>query len=223
MSFLDDLKRQAEARREQLDQTDALLEERAAQTEEACLLAARYFGQLAQQLEVLQPRSPATYQLDRRNSFSGLPMSDFFADVRLQPVRGGSGHEHLVLHWQVKSAQTVALVKNFPNEIEQLEARLRQAGALVETEALRDPDNGKLIEMRYQVQADFRAGVKITPDHERAVLAFRLTNIERLESITFELPALALDEARLDDLARWITGAPQRFLQGVSGLRVAGT
>jgi hypothetical protein len=222
VSFLDDLKRQADAQRERLNQADALLDERAALTEDACALAARYLTQLAQQLEVLRPPSPATYQLDRRTSFSGLPMSDFFADARLQPVRNGSGHEHLVLHWQVKSGQTLSLVKNFPNEIEQLEARLRQAAVPVEAEALRDPDNGKLIEMRYQVQADFRAGVKITPDHERAMLAFRLTNVERLESITFDLAADALTEARLDDLARWITGAPQRFLQGVTGLRVIG-
>lgn len=222
MSFLDQLKRQADAQREQNDLDEAALDERIECTEDACRLALRYLTQLADQLEVLRPASTARYQLDRQHVFEGLPMSDFYADARRKPLRRADGTDHIVLHWQLKSGQTLTLVKNFPNDIEQLEARLRQAAVKVDPHIVRDPDNGKLIETRFKFDADFRAGVKLTPDHEHAIIHVHLQNLERLESLAFDLPADQIDEGRLDELARWLTGAPHRFLEGAQGLRRIG-
>lgn len=222
VSFLDDLKRQASVRREQNDKDEAALDERVECTEDACRLALRYLTQLADQLEVLRPVSTARYQLDRQHVFEGLPMSDFYADARRKPLRRTDGLDHMVLHWQLKGGPALDLVKNFPNDIEQLEARLRQAAIKCDPHVVRDPDNGKLIETRFKFEPDFRAGVKLTPDHENAVIHVHLQNLERLESLAFHLPADAVDEARLDELARWLTGAPHRFLDGALGLRRIG-
>lgn len=219
MGFLDDLKRQADALREQQTVDGAGLRQRVALTEAACQAALRYFSTLAEQLNVLQPPSPAHYQLDRRHGFQGLPMSDFYADARRKILDRDEVYDHVVLHWQLKTGKTLHLVKDFLPDIEQLEARIRQAAMPVKTEAVRNPDNGKLVEMRYALQADLRAGIRIAPRHEDAMLRVQAQNLERLETLNFELPAQALDEALLDQLAKWITGRPHAFLAGAQGLR----
>ena len=73
--------------------------------------------------------------------------------------------------------------------------------------------------MRYTFIADFAASVLITPDHDRAVLLFSASNLDGLEQATVEFDAAEVDERRLDELARWIVGEPNRFLDGGHGLR----
>lgn len=219
MGFLDDLKRQADAVRERQDLDGADLARRRETTEQACGPAARYLRTLADQLEVLKPHSRARYALDRRHVFDGLPMTDFFADARRTDLGGQPVHQQLVLHWQLKTGRTLALIKDFPNEIEQLDARLHQSAAPVHKEVLRDPGNGKVVEVRYEVQADFRASVKLVPRHELARIELVAVNLDGLETVSGWLPAAELTEERLDELAKWIVGQPHRFLDGVRELR----
>jgi len=219
VGFLDDLKRQADALREQQSTDQAALQHNIQVTEQACKTALAYLKTLADQLEVLKPASHARYSLDRQHTYGGLRMSDFYADARHKPVHGEPGFDYVLLHWQLKTGQTLQLAKDFPPDIERLDARLRQAAVPVEREVVRHPDTGKLVEVRYRVELDFRASVRITPRHETAKLHFAMQNLDELEGLSFELPADQLDTARLDELARWLTGQPHRTLDGVQNLR----
>ncbi|MED5621195.1 hypothetical protein [Ideonella sp. BN130291] len=105
MGFLDDLKRQADALRDQQSNDSAALQRSIAITEQACGAALVYIKALADQLEVLRPVSPARYVLDRQHSFTDLRMSDFYADARKKEVGGEPGFDYILLHWQLKSGQ----------------------------------------------------------------------------------------------------------------------
>ena len=59
MSFLDQLKSQAKALQQQRGADEQQLEERTAQTEQACRVTLHYLQDLARQLSVLQPPGPA--------------------------------------------------------------------------------------------------------------------------------------------------------------------
>ena len=219
MGFLDDLKRQADALREQQDQDSASLQRNTAAVEAACKTALSYLNTLSTQLETLRPTSPARFRLDRKHCFEGLKLTDFYVDARRRLQSEGEQFDHLLMHWQLKTGQKLVLVKDFIAEIQSLESRLRQSGADVHHETVRHPDSGKLIEMRYTVAADFRGSVRITPRHETGRLQFLLQNLDGFETLSFELPAEALDPARLDELARWLVGQPHGFLQGAQQLR----
>jgi hypothetical protein len=219
VSFLDDLKRQADALRQQQSQDKAEFQRHFEATEAACRAALAYFNTLADQLEVLRPASRARYTLDRQHSYADLPMTDFFADARRRPVGSEEGFDHLLLHWQLKTGQTLHLVKDFPPDIERLEARLHQAAVPMERDVVRNPDNGKLVEVRYRVSLDFRASVRLTPRHEEARVHFQLQNVEALEGLSFDLAADQVDAPRLDELAKCITGHPHRLLDGAQNLR----
>ena len=219
MGFLDDLKRQADALREQQDQDGTSLQRNTAAAEAACKTALRYLSTLSAQLETLRPTSPARFRLDRKHCFEGLKLTDFYVDARRRLQPDGEQFDHILMHWQLKTGQKLVLVKDFISEIEQLESRLRQSGADTHHETVRHPDTGKLIEMRYTVNADFRGSVRITPKHETGRLQFLLQNLDGFETISFELPATQLDDARLDELARWLAGHPHGFLKGAEQLR----
>jgi hypothetical protein len=219
VSFLDDLKRQAEAAKAQQQTDSASAERNTLLADIACKTAFTYLSTLAQQLEVLQPVSKSTYVLDKRHSFNGLRMGEFRVDARRKRVRDAEVFDHVALQCKLKSGQALAITKDFLPDIERLEPRLRQCGAQVNSEAVRNPANGKLLEMRYRLVADFVLTVRVSPDHERGRVRFQLANLDGLETVTVEFPAFEIGTARLDELARWLVGEPNDFLKGGQQLR----
>ena len=220
MGFLDDLKRQADAAKASNDTDAALLARNAALVEAACKTAFTYFNTLGQQLEVLQPVAKRRFTLDSRNTFDGLKRCEFKADARRKQLRGADVHDHVVLNFQLRSGRKVTITKDFQPEIDKIEARLRQGGATVDRETVRDPANGRLQHVRFEFTADFFASVKLNPDHDRGVIQFQMLNLDGFETVTVEFPAIEVGSARLDELARWLVGEPHGFLKDGQQLRL---
>jgi hypothetical protein len=219
VGFLDDLKRQADALKAQQTGDSASIERNTALTEAACKSVFSYFNTLAPQLNVLRPASHARFALDRQNSFDALRLSDFRVDSRRKQSGRDEVYDFLVLHWQLKSGRPLQLMKDFLPDIEKLESRLRQSGAQVDNEAVRNPDNGKLQGRRYTFVADFVGSVRITPQHDAGRMHFQLQNLDGFESISLEFASIEIGSARLDELARWIAGHPHSFLKDAQNLR----
>jgi hypothetical protein len=219
VGFLDDLKRQADALKAQQTTDLAALARNTALAEAACKTTFTYFNALTEQLGVLQPKSHARFTLDRKHVFEALPLADFRMDARRKRLREEDVTDFIVLHWRMVSGRALQLMLDFLPEIERVEPRLRQSGADVDTEAVRDPDNGRLKGMRYTFTADFRASVRVTPHHDEGWLHFQLHNLDGFESISVEFPATEVGSARLDELARWLVGQPHAFLKDGRNLK----
>lgn len=225
MSYLDHLKQQAEARQAALHGDAALLAHNAALVEAACAVTWRYLDELGRQLEVLRPVAPARYALDARCVLEGLPFAGFRADLRRKRLAvpgaqvAAQGVEHIVLSARLASGRTVLLTKDFPPEIEKLEARLAQAGIRCPAEPQREPDTGRFIENRYEFVADLLASVRVLPLHDEGRLQFVIHNLDGLSTIKAHFAAHQITTERLDELARWWVGEPQRFLDGAADLR----
>ncbi len=219
MGYLDELKRRAdEIKARQVTDTSAI-ERQTALADAACKLTADYFHALMQHLNVLQPRSRATYRLDRQNAFEALQLRAFRADARRRGRAGEESYDQVSLRWTLCSGERLVIVKNFLPDIERLEARLRRSGAVFDAEPIRDPVTHKLREMHYRIDADFRAEVNVTPIAERGALRFDLLNLDDFEKISVELASFEITNARLDDLARWIVGEPNAFTADALALR----
>jgi len=220
VGFLDDLKRQAEVAKAQ-QTTDLGAQDRNAMlADTACNSALRYFTTLVQQLNVLQPASKTTYRLDKQHAFSGLRLRDFRADSRMKRLRGQEVFDHVVLRCRLQSgARPVHIGKDFPPEVERLESRLRQSGALFQSEGIRNPSNGRWQETRFEFTPDFGLGVRVQPDHDTGWVQFKLTNFDGFETVTVDFPAFEIGTARLDELARWLVGEPHAFLKEGHNLR----
>lgn len=219
MGYLDELKRQAEEARAQQTQDSGALQRNAMVTDSACQVAARYLNTLAQQLNILRPASKAVWRLDHRTVFNQLRFGDFRADSRMKKLRHAEVFDHVVLNFSARTGQRVTLAKDFPPEIEKLESRLRQCGANYESEVIRDPDNGRFVEKRFQFVADFVSSVRLLPEHDAARIDFLIVNLDGFETVRVSFPAFEVGSARLDDLARWIVGEPHQFLRDGQHLR----
>jgi hypothetical protein len=219
MGYLDDLKRQADEARARQTVDTAALERNALLTDSACQSAFRYLASLAQQLNVLQPVSKAVFRFDARNVFRDLKISNLRADSRMRQLRGAEVFDHVLFGFDMKSGQRITISKDFPPEIEKLEARLTQCGARFQSESRYDPQDGRFLEKRYELLADFSGVVRVIPDHDTAWIQFQIVNLEGFETVTVQFPAFEVGSARLDDLARWILGEPNHFLRDGQGLR----
>jgi hypothetical protein len=213
VGFLDDLKRQADAAKALQTSDSGALERNAALTESACNTVFKYLSSLVQQLNVLKPNSKVVYRLDKRHMIEKLQLTDFRADARRKRLRGAEVFDHVVFRYQMRSGQRLSITKNFLPDIELLESRLRQSGAQIRNEPVRNAETGKLTEMRYEVLADFNASVRITPDHDNAKIHFEMINLGGFETVTVEFPAFEVGSSRMDELARWLLGEPNLFLK----------
>lgn len=219
VGFLDDLRRQAEAQTAEREQAATSGQRNAMLADAACKTTFQYWMQLATQLNVLQPVAKTCYVIDSRHKVEGLPLSGFRVDARHQSEATAAPYDHVVLQCAVRSGQHLTITKNFLTDIERLEGRLRQACIQPEVEAVRNPDNGKLQEMRYDFDADISISVLLTPDHSNASVRFEVKNIDGLETVSFDLRAIEVSTARLDELAKWLVGQPHEFLKGAQNLR----
>jgi hypothetical protein len=219
VSFLNDLKRQADALKTQNNEDAELLARNAALVEGACKTVWQYWLDLAQQLNVLQPVPPIRFSLDKVTALDNLKRCDFQVDARRKQHRNQEVYDHVVIHAVQKTGRLLTLSKDFPPEIERLESRLRQAGITPETKWVRNPDNGRLEEVRFNFKADITLIARLLPDHDQGTVRFQLNNFDSLETVTAVFPARIVGSDLLDQLARWMVGQPNEFLQRASEVK----
>lgn len=211
MSFLNDLKKQADQLRADQRVSGAALESNILATEAACQLLFKYWVDLCKQLNVLQPRSVGRYAFDNKTVFTDLCFVDYRVDIRTRPFSGRQVTDHVVLHCELRTGQALTLSKNFLTDIEKLEARIAQSGVVCRPDEIRNPDNGKLIEKRYQFEATVSARVRVQPDHENARLSFTVDNFDGLARWVLDFDAKAVNVYLLDELAKWMVGQSNTF------------
>ena len=213
VSFLDNLKKQADNLRTHHGVSTAALEARIEETEQACQLAFKYWLDLAKQLNVLQPPCVGRYLFDNKVVIEQPPFSHFRADLRKRSWGGRDVTDHAVLFGEARTGRTVSLTKNFPIDIEKLEARLTQSGVQCTPEPVRNPDTGKLIEVRYEFLADVLVSARLRPLHEEAKVEFTVDNVDGLIRWVVEFDSREVDSALLDEMAKWLVGHPHQFTQ----------
>lgn len=219
MSFLNDLKRQADALKTQSTEDAALLARNATLVEGACKTVWQYWLDLAQQLNVLQPTPPVRFSLDKVTALDNLKRTDFRVDARRKQHRDQEVYDHVVIHAVQKTGRTLTLSKDFPPEIERLESRLRQGGIAADTKWVRNEANGRLEEVIFNFKADLTFMARVLPDHDQGTVRFQLSNFDGLETVTAEFPARDVGSDLLDQLARWMVGQPNEFLRRASQVK----
>lgn len=219
MGYLDELRQKAAALSARQRSDDAEFVRRAEATDAACQTTFRYWLELVRQLEVLRPAVPARYVFDPRHVLDGvldhLRFEDFSVDERRTRLRDLDVCDHVVVGSWVRGRRRMVIDKDFPTEMERLEARLAQAGMAAATpEMVRDGPSGKFRFARYEFEADVHVGVRLVPEHAEARVRFAVQNFDGLATVVVEFAAEAVNVDLLDELARWWLGEPNRFLAG---------
>lgn len=214
MSFLNQLKSQANSLRSERSQRDIDLEESTAQTETACRLVLGYLEDLARQLNVIEPAAPR-FSLDGRSPWPAMKLTDFRVDARRKMLRNREVFDYVAMGWQVlpqagKPVGGVVTV-NFPPDLERVEARLAMGPVQHERREIRHPEKNTLQALRFEYVTQTRGSVTATADHDKGEIAFRLLNTTGFEIAKTSWPAARITQDVMDDLARRIMSQPNRF------------
>lgn len=215
MSFLNQLRQRADALQNRERDDEASFQRNAQAVEAACRATFQYGLELVNQLNVLRPPVPGRYTFDARHALDGkadaLRFSDFRIDSRRKQERDLELCDHVVLSCCVRGGRRLVIDKDFPTEMERLEARLAQAGIVAPRETVREPDSGRFVAARYEFDADVRVSVRLQPDHQAGRVQVTVANFGRLESVIVEFDADRVGTSLLDELAKWWLGEPNRF------------
>lgn len=214
MSFLQQLKQEAQRVQSQQGTAVQNLERSAESTEAACSTVWHYLADLVAQLNVIQPQA-RPLSLDGKTPWPAMKLVDFRFDARKKDLRGREVTHHMGLVWrlvpQVPTDGRGRVVVNFPPDLERVEARLRAGQIVHERLEQRHPDTNKLLAYVFEHDFAARGGVTFTPVHDEGVLQWRLWGVTGLDVQTLAVPSDSVNSARLDDLAKAIVGQPSSW------------
>jgi hypothetical protein len=215
VSFLNQLKSQAAALQSQAQSQVVDLDARLTQTEAACLTVWHYLNDLARQLNVIVPAGPKL-SLDGKTPWPEMKLLDFRVDSRKKMHRNKEVYERLGMGWRIAPALGAAVggrvSVNFPPEQERVERRLQLGGVKHERKELRHPEKNTLLSIQYDYVAESRGSVMVTPDHDKALLAFRIANANGLDIVSVEWSSGKINAELLDELAKLLVVQPSRFV-----------
>lgn len=215
MSFLNQLKQQAQSLQTQQGTQAQNLEANAAATEIACKAVWHYFAELPRQLNVIEPAA-ASLSVDGKAMWSPMKQTDFRFDARKKMLRDKEVFDYLSLGWKLVPRDGIvskASVKvNFPPDLERVERRLRAGHVPHERQELRHAETNGLQAIVFVYEMAARASVLVSADHDNAVLQIRLASVNGLEIVNTAYIADQFNTATLDELAKLIVGEPSRFL-----------
>jgi hypothetical protein len=214
MSFLNQLKSQAKALQGEQVQLQLNLEENTAQTEAACRCALPYLQDLARHLNVIGPAAPR-FSLDGRTPWPAMKITEVRVDARKKMLRNHEVFDYLAMGWRVvpQTGEPVGgtVTVNFPPDLHRVEARLAMGPVRHERKEVRHPEKNTLRALQFDYVTETRGNVVVTPDHDKAVVAFRLLNATGFEILNVAWPAAKVKAEVLDELAKLIVSEPNRF------------
>lgn len=215
MSFLDQLKSQANALQSQRSTQQQDLAGRIAQTEQACETTWRYFNELARQLNVIVPRGP-TLSLDNRQAWPEMCLVDFRSDARKKFWMNREVYDHVSLGWVINprdgKPQATSVSVNFPPDLERVTSRLALGQVRHERHEVRHPEKNSLLAFRFDYQTQAFGSVRATADHEAGEIHFRAANLRGFEVAQVRHPVQRINSVLLDELACLIVGQAGSFL-----------
>jgi hypothetical protein len=214
VSFLDQLKSQANALQSHAGIEQRGLEENTARTEAACKLVHHYLDDLARQLNVIQPPA-ARFTLDGRTPWPAMKLTEFRVDARRKLLRGREAFDYVAMGWRVvpQAGQAVTgIVRvNFPPDLQRVESRLMMGPVKHERRELRHPDKNTLQAIEFEYLTETRGSIAVTPDHDRGAVGFRVLNGSGFGVLERAWPASEVTHDLLDELAKLVVGQPNRF------------
>jgi hypothetical protein len=214
VSFLNQLKSQANALKSQQSEAQQNLEENTSQTEDASRFALQYLQDLARHLNVIAPRGPQM-SLDGKTPWPAMKLVDFRVDSRKKVLRDREVFDYFAIGWRIVPAVgqpvggTVAV--NFPPDLQRVESRLMLGPVKYERKEVRHPEKNTLLALQFDYITETRGNVVATADHDKGELAFRLMNANGFGVVNTAWPAARIRAEVMDELAKLIVGEPNRF------------
>lgn len=215
MSFLAELKNQANALQKQQSDVHVDLIENTHACERACNTLRRYLQDLGVQLNVINPPAIGSFSLDAKTMFPAMLMKNFRSDARKKMLRNQEVFDSLGMGWEMLPADGAVAVNsvtvNFPPDLQRVEQRLSIGQIKYERKEVRHAETQKLQAYVFEYQTQSRGSILVTPNHDNGQLAFRITNMGGFELLNITYLASQVTQGLMDELAKKLLGQASRF------------
>ncbi len=215
MSFLNQLKSQANALQSEQTASQALDETLTRQTEAATKTVWLYLSDLVKQLNVIGPLAPRL-SLDGKTQWPPMKLVDFRIDARKKKRSDKEVHDYIAMSWRIapQNGQPIgsSVSANFPPDLQKIETRIAAGNVKHERVNVRHPEKNTLQAIRFDHLTEARGSITVTPDHDTAKLAFRLACVQGFAIDNTTYPADQIQTPMLDELAKLLVGQESRFI-----------
>jgi hypothetical protein len=215
MSFLNELKNQAQSLQDQKQGDHQSVAANTETTELACRVALKYLQDLCSQLNVIAPPAHGSYSLDGKMPWPPLKLSGFRCDARKKMLRGQEAFDYLAVGWNLTPlAGPVArhsLNVNFPPELERVQQRLSAGQVRHERKETRHPETNKLQAYVFEYDTAGAGSISLTPEHDAGQITFRVCCVGGFQVVNARYPAKQVTQSLMDELAKLLMGQTSRF------------
>ena len=207
MALLDDLKRQAEIRRQEEERNQAERNRNLQAVHLALRNASRYFSELADSLNILNPEVRRSYLIDRTTRLDGLVQGDYRVRERRRTLEHRDYFAEVILRFDWKAASPLVLEREAPAQIKQLTDELHAYGFRFEAKAFRNKKYA-VERVHFTIEPEFVASVRFTGDWDTGTIALSLKNVETLGQVNYYYDAAELDPVLFEEIAKLVLGRP---------------
>jgi len=210
--LLAQLKRQADEKLAATTQNVALEAARMRMIDEGLRAAYRYLRDLAQQLNVLKPAFPGAYQLGTVLRLEGTKWHDSQADFRRKvgPTED-LPYERVSFRYVLRGDSAIVLEKS-DHVVETTRKALSDFGLTFKLDEMKN-FKGFVERGRFTVQPEIKAGLLFEADYGKGEIQLRTRNVQRFGSVNYRVPAEAISEQTLEEIALLILGESNQFVQ----------
>lgn len=209
MGLLDDLKKQADAVKQQdVDRTESMRASAVA-VDHALRRSFLYLNDLGKQVNVVQMPSPFAFDIPTVGKIDGLIIKDFFVDFRSKHFIDRDYYGEVQVGYRCASDK-ILTVKKGPEEMEKFRDFLWQSNIEHKSEQFRDQRKVITHEV-FRVKCDFRVQAKIEGDHETGRMKIVTKNVGVFEMDIFNLLASEMNNQAVEEFAKFYIGRPNNW------------
>jgi hypothetical protein len=216
MAFLDELKKEAEALREQ---EQNLTQARAMEVTQSFLLVQSrlraillYLQELAKHLNTVSGNMTRSYYIDGFGTVDDFRPERFVVNSDRFNIDEKEFIKMIYLRFSCRTDQEIAIEKNSPALIEMERQYLWRANLKFQCTEFKN-EKGHVDRATFSVAKEIPVHIKFSADFEKARIFLSMKNFNGLTVNEFTFDADEVDEKLLDEFARYLAGKPGNFIE----------
>ena len=210
MGLLDDLKQQANAQKQQSNDSQASQTHNAENIQIALKSVHKYLADLASSLNVIKPEVRKTFHIDTSAKLDNLLQADYRVTERKKTVEQRDRLEEVALRFRWTGPEPVVITKDNPVHIERLRNDLWSVGLKFECKEQKN-DRGAIERASFIVPADIPGTAAFIGNVDTGQIKLQLKNIEHLGDMELHYSPEELDHILLEEFAKLLLAKPNGF------------
>ncbi|HVS27387.1 MAG TPA: hypothetical protein VHE58_08855 [Burkholderiales bacterium] len=216
MKFLDELKKEAEERKQQeaLETQSKLsaLGQNFMQLQAKLREIYAYLDDLVKQLNVVKPIVLRSYYIEGLGNFEGLNQKEYALNKTHKSIDNKDFIDTITLRLKCTAEGALSMEKDTPGLIKTMCEYLRDFKIKFELQEMKN-QRGFVDRAVFKVPREVPVTVAFNGNLEKSTIKIQVKNLERLGESTFTYGIDEIDEQLLDEFSKLLVGKPNHFRQ----------